>query len=112
MLNDTTHLINSILCASGQPTSIDDDGVSRPPIIYIWELANLKVLRTIDVKLLAKVNIQRSINGLSFSIDSSKLFVIGGDDKHTVSVFDITESPAQILEDCPGQVTLCCCVCL
>jgi WD40 repeat protein len=70
----------------------------------VWELETLKVLRTIDVGQLAKVNIERSVTGLSFSDDSAKLFVIGGDDKHTVSVFDITESPAQILEDSPGQV--------
>lgn len=106
ILHSVKHVTNidSTLCASGQPTSIDDDGRSRPPIVYIWDLATLAVLRTIDVKVLAKVNIQRSITGLSFSNDSSKLFIIGADDKHTVSMFDITESPAQILEDSPGQV--------
>lgn len=42
--------------------------------------------------------------GLAFSDDSSMLFLIGADDKHVVTVFELREQVVQRLADAPGQV--------
>jgi hypothetical protein len=47
-------------------------------------------LRTID-GINTSANIQRSVSGLSFSSDSSMLLLIGADDKHVVSIFNLTD---------------------
>mmetsp|Transcript_286 Transcript_286/g.349 ORF Transcript_286/g.349 Transcript_286/m.349 type:complete len:1072 (-) Transcript_286:246-3461(-) len=91
------------LCASGQVASIDNDGKSKPPLVYVWDVETLEILRTIDASATA-ANIQRTITSLCFSDDSSMLMVIGADDKHVVSVFDLRGGGAEFLADSPGQV--------
>ena len=54
-----------------------------------------KVLRTIDGGN-TSANIQRSVSGLAFSLDSSMLLLVGADDKHVVSCFDLTQVPPPI----------------
>ena len=50
-------------------------GKTKPPVVYVWDVETLEVLRTIDAANTA-ANIQRSISGLAFSLDSSKLFLV------------------------------------
>ena len=55
---------------------------------------------------LAREHFQRAISGLCFSRDSRLLMVVGADDKHVVSIFDLSASGEQpaFLADGPGQV--------
>ena len=90
------------LCATGQCASIYD-GNAMPPLVLVWDLETLETLRTIDSRN-SPANIQRTISGLCFSEDSRMLMVIGADDKHVVSIFDLAdgEEPT-FLADSPGQ---------
>jgi hypothetical protein len=64
----------------------------------------------------------QKVSALAFSNASNLLLVIGADDKHVVTLFDLTEAGGQsgtepaFLEDQPGQVgtppQVCVCVCV
>jgi WD40 repeat protein len=56
---------------------------SRPPLIYVWDVETLEVLRTVDGAT-TTAKLSRSVAGLCFSVDSRLLLAVGADDKHTV----------------------------
>lgn len=47
--------------------------------------------------------LERSVCGLSFDYSSSRLVVIGVDDKHTLNLFDLSQDPPRLVGEMSGQ---------
>uniref|UniRef100_A0A7S2WGC3 EML-like second beta-propeller domain-containing protein n=2 Tax=Rhizochromulina marina TaxID=1034831 RepID=A0A7S2WGC3_9STRA len=88
------------LVASAQCTSLED-GSKVPPVVLIWDIATLEVLRRVDGKTPAAV-IERTVSGLCFDSSSARLLIVGADEKHMTNLVDLKSDPAKVVDAVPG----------